>query len=112
LSHTIIIKISHDYLLIHPFPERWYFFHLKLAYKLQGILLLLNNKETNYTALSSIGSTPQTLVNRVHKLNKGEGVNIEVLRKKAKVGRSARLSKDNLNIIKDALRKKPRAVWS
>jgi len=82
---------------------------LKLAYKLQAILLLLDNKDTNCTEVSRIyGSTPQTLANWVHKLNQGEGGNIEVLKNRAKPGRSTRLSKNDMQYIKDALMKDPR----
>lgn len=81
---------------------------LKFAYKLQGILLLLNNKDTNCSEVSRIyGSTPQTLASWVHKLNQGNGHDIEVLRNKPKPGRSTRLSKDELHTIKDALKKEP-----
>lgn len=81
---------------------------MKLAYKLQGVMLLLNNKDTNCTEVSRIyGCTPQTLANWVHKLNQGEGGNIEVLRNKTKPGRSAHLSKNQLHTIKDALGKNP-----
>jgi transposase len=81
---------------------------MKFAYKLQGILLLLNNKDTNCTEVSRIyGCTPQTLANWVHKLNQGKGGNIEVLRNKVKPGRSAHLSKNQLHIIKGALKKSP-----
>lgn len=81
---------------------------LKFAYKLQGILLLLDNKDVNCSEVAQIyGSTPQTLANWIHKLNEGEGGNIEVLRSKKKPGRSTRISKDQLKNIKDALKKKP-----
>ena len=82
---------------------------LKLAYKLQAILLLLDNKDTNCTEVSIIyGSTPQTLANWVHKLNQGEGGSIEVLKNRAKPGRSTRLSKNDMQSIKDVLMKSPR----
>jgi len=81
---------------------------LKFAYKLQGILLLLNNEETNCSEVARIyGSTPQTLAGWVHNLNQGSGGNIEVLRNKPKPGRAAQLSKNDLRTIKDVLKTTP-----
>lgn len=81
---------------------------LKFAYKLQGILLLLNNKDINCSEVARVyGSTPQTLASWVHRLNEANGGNIEVLRDKPKPGRSTRLSKIELQSIKDVLKKTP-----
>ncbi|MHA4807356.1 helix-turn-helix domain-containing protein [Flavitalea flava] len=81
---------------------------LKFAHKLHGILLLLENETTNCSEVSRIfGNTPQTLTGWVHKLNQGEGGNIEALRGKVKPGRNTRLSKDQIQNIKYVLKKKP-----
>lgn len=81
---------------------------LRFASKLQGILLLLENENTNCSEVARIyGSTPQTLAGWVHKLNEGNGGDIEVLRDKAKSGRNTRLSKDQSQAIKDVLKKEP-----
>lgn len=81
---------------------------LKFAFKLQGILLLLNNEDTNCSAISRIyGSTPHTIASWVRKLNEGTGGNIEVLKNKPKPGRATQLSKNDMAIIKDVLKKKP-----
>lgn len=81
---------------------------LKFAYKLQGVLLLLDNKDTNCSEVARIyGTTPQTLAKWVHKLNEGNEVNIDVLRDRPKPGRSTRLSKNELKAINDVLKKQP-----
>lgn len=82
---------------------------LKFSHKLHGILLLLDNKNTNCSEVSRIyGNTPQALTAWVHKLNQGEGGNIEVLRNIKKSGRNTRLSKDQIQKIKYVTQQSPR----
>ncbi len=82
---------------------------LKFSHKLHGILLLLENENTNCSEVARLyGSTPQTLTGWVHKLNQGEGGNIDVLRDKMKPGRNTRLSKDQIQNIKYVLEKNPK----
>jgi len=82
---------------------------LKFSHKLHGILLLLENENNNCSEVSKIyGNTPQTLTAWVHKLNEGEGGDIEVLREKNKPGRNARLSAEQIQDIKCAIQKAPK----
>jgi transposase len=82
---------------------------LKFSHKLHGILLLLESENTNCSEVSrTYGNTPQALTGWVHKLNAGEGGNIEVLRDKLKSGRHPSLSKAQIQIIKYALEKSPK----
>ena len=90
---------------------------LKFSHKLHGVLLLLVN--ANCSRVSRIyGGTPQGLAAWIHKLNQGEGGDIQVLRDKAKPGRNKRLSPHHIKAIKYALNKKPTAygmqgtVWT
>jgi len=81
---------------------------LRFAHKLNGILMLLEDIHTNCSAIARIyGSSPQTIAKWVHKLNQGEGANIEALRDQIKPGRNTRLSKNQLLIIKDVIIKSP-----
>src|SRR5579864_4420948 len=82
---------------------------LKFSHKLHAILLLLENEHTNCSEVSRIyGSTPQSLAMWVHKLNEGQGGNIDGLRDKAKPGRNMRLSKDQIQEIKYAIGRSPK----
>ncbi len=82
---------------------------LKFSHKLHGILLLLENENNNCSEVSKIyGNTPQTLTAWVHKLNEGEGGDIEVLREKNKPGRNTRLSTKQIQYIKYAIQKTPK----
>jgi transposase len=81
---------------------------LKFAAKLQGVLLLLRDENNNCSQVArQLGKTPQTIAGWARKLNQGKGGNIEVLRDKIKPGRSTRLSKSHMKIIKDVLRQRP-----
>jgi transposase len=80
----------------------------KFAAKLQGVLLLLRDKDNNCSTVARlIGKTPQTVAGWVRQLNRGKGGNIAVLRDKIKPGRNTRLSKDHLKDIKDVLKQSP-----
>src|ERR1035438_398283 len=69
----------------------------KFAAKLQGVLLLLRDKDNNCSAVARlIGKAPQTVAGWVRQLNRGNGGNIAVLRDKIKPGRNMRLSRDHL----------------
>jgi transposase len=82
---------------------------LKFSHKLHGILLLLENENNNCSEVSKIyGNTPQTLTAWVHKLNEGEGGDIDVLREKNKPGRNTRLSTNQIQYIKYAIQKTPK----
>jgi len=82
---------------------------LKFSHKLHAILLLLENEHTNCSEVSRIyGSTPQSLAMWVHRLNEGEGGNIEGLRDKAKSGRNTRVTNKQLQEIKYAIRWPPK----
>lgn len=80
----------------------------KFAAKLQGVLLLLHEKDNNCSEVARlIGKTPQTVAGWVRKLNQGKGGNIAVLRDKMKPGRNTRLSKEQMKDIKDVLKHAP-----
>ena len=81
---------------------------LKFAHKLHGILLLLSNENTNCVEVAKVfGNTPQALALWVHRLNQGEGGNIEVLKDKVKTGRQTRITAEQLKNLKCALGKTP-----
>lgn len=81
---------------------------LKFAAKLQGVLLLLRDENSNCSEVArQIGKTPQTIAGWARKLNQGKGGNIEVLKDKIKPGRNTRLSKTNMKYIKDVLKRPP-----
>jgi transposase len=80
----------------------------KFAAKLQGVLLLLRDKNNNCSEVARlIGKTPQTVAGWVRKLNRSKGGNITVLRDKIKSGRNTRISKEQLKDIKDVLKQTP-----
>ena len=69
----------------------------------------MENENNNCSEVSRIyGNTPQTLTAWVHKLNEGEGGDIEVLREKNKPGRNTRLSTEQIQYIKYAIKKAPK----
>lgn len=79
----------------------------KFAYKLQAILLLLDNENTNCSEVARVyGSSPQAITKWVHQLNQGKG-NIEALKDKPKPGRNTRISEKNMRYIKDGLKQNP-----
>ncbi|MEO8771063.1 MAG: winged helix-turn-helix domain-containing protein [Ferruginibacter sp.] len=81
---------------------------LKFVGRLNGILMLLQNEDTNCSEVARIyGYTPQAIAGWVHRLNKGQGGNIEVLKDKLKTGRNTRLSEIQLQNIKDILKEPP-----
>lgn len=79
----------------------------KFAYKLQAILLLLDNEHTNCSEVARIyGTSPQAIAKWVRQLNEGKG-NIEALKNRPKFGRNTRLSKKDMRHIKDVLTRNP-----
>ena len=80
----------------------------KFAAKLQGVLLLLRDKNNNCSEVARlIGKTPQTVAGWVRKLNGNKGGSITVLRDKMKPGRNTRVSKQQMKDIKDVLKRPP-----
>jgi transposase len=81
---------------------------LRFSAKLQGVLLLLRDQDSNCSAVARlIGRTPQTVAGWVRQLNQGKGGNIAVLRDKMKPGRNTRLSTEQMKDIKDVLSQTP-----
>jgi len=79
----------------------------KFAYKLQAILLLLDNEHTNCSEVARIyGTSPQTIAKWVRQLNEGKG-NIEALKDRLKSGRNTRLAERDMRHLKDVLKHNP-----
>lgn len=77
-------------------------------YKLQSMLLLINDDNANCSDVARIyGTTPQTVARWVHRINQSkEGIGS--LRTKSKPGRKTRLSANDMNHIKDVLKQGPK----
>lgn len=79
----------------------------KFAYKLQAILLLLDNEHTNCSEVARIyGASPQAIAKWVRQLNESKG-NIEALKDRPKSGRNTRLSEKDIRHIKGVLKYSP-----
>jgi transposase len=79
----------------------------RYAFRLCSLKMLLNDPDCSVEKLSKImTASPRSLAKWVHKIN--EGGDIELLRDKARPGRSSRLSDIQLNEVRAAISTPPR----
>lgn len=81
----------------------------KFVHRLHGILLLISNTENNCNTVAELfDNSPRSLSNWIHKINKTKDIN--VLRDKAKAGRTPSLNSEQFEQIKQVLQKYPDEV--
>jgi len=81
----------------------------KFVHRLHGILLLISNTENNCDTVAELfDNSPRSLSNWIHKINETKDIN--VLRDKAKPGRTPSLNPEQFEKLKQVLQKYPDEV--